>query len=120
MRHGPNNREFVHHGGEPGQMLADANSRHRGRDFVELAANIGRRIRLEIKRIELAGTAAEKQLDDGRIRRRICWGRCGERCRRKRSASVTPPNASEPMRSTLRRLTRSQFRNDRPHISSMG
>ena len=70
-------RELVDHRGEPGQMLADRQTRLAGGDRLKLAANAGRRGRLHIERVEVRRPAELMQEDDvlGSSRRaRVLFG----------------------------------------------
>ena len=52
---------------EQRQMLADVQSRHRGGDRLELAADLGGRVRLRIEHVQVAGRPGQEH-DDDRLR----------------------------------------------------
>ena len=54
-----------HRPGKTGQMFSDANSRDGGRDFLKSAADIGGRIRLEIKGVQMTDASPAKKHDTG-------------------------------------------------------
>ena len=68
-RHGqrPHYGHMVGHPGTAGQMLAPFDAGGRGRDGLELAAVLDRRQGFHVPRIQLAGTAEEKN-HDARLR----------------------------------------------------
>src|SRR5579864_557570 len=75
----PNQRVLMRSRGEAGQMLADVHARYLRGNRLELAAHLGRRIGLHVKRIDMAGSAGEKDQDNG-LRFSACWQLRG--CRR--------------------------------------
>ena len=54
----------MHPLGQPRQVFADLQARHRRRDRLELAANLGRRVRLHVERVVMARRPGEKDDDD--------------------------------------------------------
>ena len=67
MRDRADQRDLVHHLGQPGQALADIQTRHARRDAAQLAPDFDGCVGLGIERLELAGRAVhEKQ--DARLR----------------------------------------------------
>ena len=63
----PNERELVGHGRLHRKMFADVDPRHVGPDRPELAAILGRRVGLQIVRLELTRTSAQPDENAGRI-----------------------------------------------------
>src|SRR5687767_8699789 len=58
VRDGAYDRIAIREASEARQMLADTRRRHRCRDGAKLAADLFRRVRLRIERVELAHAAA--------------------------------------------------------------
>jgi hypothetical protein len=78
MVHAAHQRELVHDLRDLREMFPHLNSRHGGRDLSVFAAHFGRRQRLGVIRLELAGTAVGKQQDARTDRARRSLGRRGQ------------------------------------------
>src|SRR3989442_1602905 len=61
--HRANRHQFVHHACQPRQVLAYWDARHIGGDRLKLAADFGRRIRLEIEHVLVRRSAAQVDHD---------------------------------------------------------
>ena len=62
--------QLVHLRGDPRQMLADLDARHVGLDRLELAADLGRRVHLQIEHVLVRRPAGQEDHDD-----RLCASR---------------------------------------------
>ena len=67
MSEGSNERKLVHHFSDALERIADLQSGHFGGYGAELAANLRRCIGLQIKSINRAQTALQKNVDEGDI-----------------------------------------------------
>ncbi len=76
IRHGADQRAAIHHLGEARQMLGDLETRNIGGDGLEFAADLGRRIHLQIEDI-LMRRAARQEDHDHRLVRRTAHARRG-------------------------------------------
>ena len=76
MVHAAHQGDLVHQTRHPRQVLADPHTGHGGGDGLELAAHLGRRVRFEIVRIEMARAAVVEE-KYARADRRTCnlWRR---------------------------------------------
>ena len=73
--HAPDDRQPVHHPRRLGQVLADPQPRHAGRDRAELAADLRRGVRLHVEGIDVAGTAVIEDQDAraDRLKPPLAW-----------------------------------------------
>ncbi len=62
--HAVDDRKLIGDFRVPRQMFADLHTRHVGINRPELAANVGRGLRLQIVHIQMTGAAAEKYKQD--------------------------------------------------------
>ena len=56
---GPNQRGIAHATRRPGQVFTDLNTRHRRRDWLELATDVRRGLRLQVEHVDVARAAKE-------------------------------------------------------------
>jgi len=74
-------RELVHHAGHARQVLAHVDAGEVGRDFLEVATHLDRRVGLHVERVNRAQAALEEDVDAGFERRqglrREGTGGCG-------------------------------------------
>ena len=62
--HAANERHLIGDPGLQGHVLADVEAGHVGLDRLELAADLGRRLGLQVVHVELGGTAIQPDHDD--------------------------------------------------------
>ena len=65
---GADDRQPIHHAGQPRQMLADLDAGDTGGDRLELAADFGRRVGFEIDHVLMRRPAGQEDHDDGLVR----------------------------------------------------
>ena len=105
----PHQGDLVHHLRRVRQVLAELDAGDVRPDGAELAADLARRIRLRVERVQMAGPARQPEQDD-RIPR-VCPSPAAAALRiAKNCGSESPKNESAPTFSRSRRLTPSQFR----------
>jgi hypothetical protein len=75
--HAAEQRRVPHQPGELGKVLADLDARHRGLDRPKLAADVGRRLGLEIEGVDVARPARHPK-QDARFRLRLLGRLRGE------------------------------------------
>ena len=112
MVHAAHDRQTVHDPCCLGQVLADPNPWHGGRDRAELAADLRRGIRLHVICVDMAGPAVMEDQDARADRRQglprqpsPCFDESPRASARSRAGSVNPSEPNPPTRSNWRRLS---------------
>jgi len=97
---------MLHHARGLRQVLADPQTRHAGRDRTELAAHLCRSARLQVDRVDVAGTSIIKE-QDARADRPLTQfsklrpGRCARLAlgfQRFRQCQAQRPQAADPQK----------------------
>ena len=78
--------QAVHHRSHPRQVLADPDSRHRGRDRLKFASNLRRRLHLQVEHVLVRGSSGEEHHDDRFLRPGPAGGFGGEQLRERESS----------------------------------
>ena len=98
--------QFVHDPRQPGQVLADLDAGHAGRNRPEIAANFGRSLHFQVEHVLVRRGSAQVDHDDRLARAGHPLGRLGPQ----QIAEANPPNPRLPMVSTSRRVQPRQSR----------
>ena len=85
--------ELVHHSRNPREQLADLDPRHVRLDGLELAADLARRIRLDIPHVLMRRPARQEDVDDRLVR--SARARLGFRSQQLRQAEPAEHHAAD-------------------------